>query len=190
MNNKILVLVGGSGSGKTMVANRLVADYGYKKVITTTTRTPRPGETNGKDYHFISKDEFLDMKNNGRFVEYTEYAGNMYGTSKDEMDSILSGRTPAVIVMDGVGAKFMKDTYGDSVCIAHIFREKRDIILSILKRNIPDEEKAERIAGLDRENNNVCGDTAYDVCVNNNSSAFALAETLDSMFRGGTSPKR
>lgn len=160
---KIIVLVGASGSGKTTVANKLIESYGYKKVVTTTTRAPRPGEVNGIDYHFVSKEEFANKLNNHGFVEFTNYAGKMYGTGNDEIDAVITGKDPAVIVMDEVGATFMKSTYGEYVLIAHIRRERYDVIMSILERDIPNEEKAKRINNLDAEDMAASHLYLYDV---------------------------
>lgn len=162
-NKKILVLVGGSGSGKTAIANKLTGACGFRKVVTTTTRSPRVGERDGIDYHFLSVEEFSKKEKNGGFVESTVYADNMYGTGKDEIDSIIAGDTPAVIVMDSAGARFMKETYKDDVLVAHIRRERYCVVLSILERDIPNEEKAKRIINLDSEDRMVSDSSLYDV---------------------------
>ena len=79
----IVVLLGASGSGKSTIENELATHHGYKKVISYTTRQPRHGEVNGKDYYFISNEEFNEMKNLGLFAEWDEYSqGRCYGTLK------------------------------------------------------------------------------------------------------------
>lgn len=81
----MIVLAGASASGKTEVAKLLAENYGIVKVITTTTRNKRKGEVDGKDYFFISKDDFLNKIKNDDFVEYTVYNGNYYGSTKDQI---------------------------------------------------------------------------------------------------------
>ena len=81
----MIVLSGPSASGKTEVAKRLMSEYGIKRVITTTTRPMRKGEVDGIDYYFVSKERFKEMVNEGLFVEYTEYNGNLYGSLKSEI---------------------------------------------------------------------------------------------------------
>ena len=81
----MIVLSGASASGKTEVAKVLAKKYGITKVITTTTRSMREGETNGKDYFFISKEEFLEKIKNKEFVEYVTYNDNYYGSTKDQV---------------------------------------------------------------------------------------------------------
>jgi guanylate kinase len=59
-------------------------------VCLDTTRSPRPGEENGVQYHFVSREEFVDLINQNKFVEYAEFSGNLYGTSIDAVKSVLS----------------------------------------------------------------------------------------------------
>ena len=81
----MIVLAGASASGKTEVAKSLAKRYGIVKAITTTTREKRVGEVNGVDYFFVSKEEFLKMIEEDRFVEHTTYNGNYYGSTKDQI---------------------------------------------------------------------------------------------------------
>jgi guanylate kinase len=87
----MIVITGASASGKTETAKALRTLYGIHKVVTHTTRPMRPGEQDGVDYHFVTKDEFLELKKMNFFVETTEYNGNFYGTSKPEVadDKVL-----------------------------------------------------------------------------------------------------
>ncbi len=81
----MIVLAGASASGKTEVAKELAKKYGITKVITTTTRKMRVNEVNGRDYFFVSKEEFEKMLMEDRFVEHTIYNENLYGSTKDQI---------------------------------------------------------------------------------------------------------
>ena len=81
----MIVLAGASASGKTEVAKILSSKYGITKIVTTTTRDMRKGEVNGVDYFFVSKEEFERMIKEDKFVEYTVYNGQMYGSTKDQI---------------------------------------------------------------------------------------------------------
>ena len=81
----MIVLSGASASGKTEAAKMLMAKYGIMKAITTTTRPMRLHEVNGRDYFFVSKEEFEKMIKDDRFVEHTLYNGNYYGSTKDQI---------------------------------------------------------------------------------------------------------
>ena len=81
----MVVLAGASASGKTEVAKVLAKTYGITKVVTTTTRDKRTGEVDGVDYFFVTKEKFEKMILEDKFVEYTLYNGQMYGSTKDQI---------------------------------------------------------------------------------------------------------
>ena len=95
----MIVLSGASASGKTEAAKMLMAKYGIRKAITTTTRSMRVNEQNGRDYFFVSKEKFNQLIAEDKFVEYTLYNGNYYGSTKDQ---IANDR---VVVIDLEGLK-------------------------------------------------------------------------------------
>lgn len=94
--------MGASASGKTEVAKMLGKLFHIKKVVTHTTRAMRPGEVDGIDYNFVTRDEFLNLKNNDYFIETVEYNGNFYGTSKKELS------TNKVLIIEPTGLKPIK----------------------------------------------------------------------------------
>ena len=69
----MLVIVGSSASGKTKIVQELIKTYHMKKLVTYTTREKRIGEIEGKDYHFISREDFIQKIKNNFFIEYVEY---------------------------------------------------------------------------------------------------------------------
>lgn len=79
----IAVISGFSGAGKGTVVNGLTSRYGYSVSISATTRTPRQGEEDGKDYFFKTKKEFEQMIKEEKLIEYAKYVDNYYGTPKD-----------------------------------------------------------------------------------------------------------
>ena len=80
---KLLVISGPSGVGKgTIVKQVILNDVNTILSISSTTRNPRPGETDGKDYYFLTKNEFENKIKNNEFAEYACYADNYYGTDK------------------------------------------------------------------------------------------------------------
>ena len=95
----MIVLSGASASGKTEAAKMLMAKYGIQKAITTTTRPMRVHEVDGRDYFFVSKEKFDQLIKEDKFVEYTNYNGNYYGSTKDQ---IANDR---VVVIDLEGLK-------------------------------------------------------------------------------------
>ena len=81
----MLILIGPSASGKTVIAKELAAKYNITKIVTYTTRAPRINEVNGIDYNFVSLEEFSSLVEQGFFVETTYYNSNYYGTAKKDI---------------------------------------------------------------------------------------------------------
>lgn len=108
VNPPVLVITGPSGVGKGTLIRRLLSDFaGAELSVSATTREPRDGEVNGRDYHFLSGPEFEQRVRQGEFVEHAEYAGNHYGTLRSEL------RRPArliVLEIDLQGARQVRAT--------------------------------------------------------------------------------
>ena len=139
----MLILIGPSASGKTEVVKKLISDYNMKKFVTYTSRPMRPGEIKDKDYHFLTKEEFVKKINESFFLEYVEYNGNYYGTSYEGMD------TDKVVILEPSGLKHYIKHARENIKICYItcdkeIREKRmikrgDSLDNIKKRLISDE---------------------------------------------------
>lgn len=107
MNDKgILIVVSGfSGAGKGTLMNRLIQEYdNYALSISATTRAPRPGEEDGREYFFLKKEEFEKRIENGGFIEYACYCDNYYGTPKDYVVSQLEAGKNVVLEIEIQGA--------------------------------------------------------------------------------------
>ncbi|RKY15430.1 MAG: guanylate kinase [Planctomycetota bacterium] len=84
----VVVISGPSGVGKTTIVKRLLERLGFLRLsVSATTRAPRPGEKNGVDYHFVSREEFEKMVNNKQMLEWTQVYGNYYGTPISEIEN-------------------------------------------------------------------------------------------------------
>lgn len=96
----IIVLLGASGSGKSTIENELATHHGFEKIISYTTRQPRDGEINGKDYYFTDQNSFAAMLNTGVLAEYDEYSqGRLYGTLKSDY---VDGNKVVVLTPNGL----------------------------------------------------------------------------------------
>lgn len=101
----IIALLGASGSGKSEIEKMLSSKYGYKKIVSYTTRKPRNGEVYGKDYYFISNEQFLTSLTYDVFAEYDEYSQDrLYGTAKEDYMS----NEDKVIVLTPNGLRQLK----------------------------------------------------------------------------------
>ena len=99
----LLVLSGPSGVGKTTIAKKL-RDAGIPRVMTTTTRAPRAGEENGREYRFLGRPEFEAEIGQSRFLEFAEIDGNLYGTPKERIEQELASRKLVLVDIDTQGA--------------------------------------------------------------------------------------
>jgi guanylate kinase len=114
----LFVLSSPSGGGKTTLAHRLlnsVADLGLS--ISHTTRAPRKGEKDGVDYHFVSRDQFQVKIKGNQFVEWAEVHSNLYGTSHDSIDAIVSGGLDVLLDIDVQGGVQIRDRFPGSILI-------------------------------------------------------------------------
>lgn len=102
----LFVLSAPSGAGKTTLANAVLSDLEGRLIrcITSTTRPPREGEENGKDYYFLSEDAFTKKKENQEFLEWAKVYDHYYGTDKKDVETILSQGKDLLLIIDVVGA--------------------------------------------------------------------------------------
>ncbi len=144
LNKKGVILVGPSGSGKTTLSNHLVQYYNrFEKIITCTTRNPRPGEIQNKDYNFITKEFFHTNLN--KFLEYVEYDNNIYGTLMESFET--SNGKLKIAALDFNGWLKIKEMYGDQYLGILLLPDKSSSI-----KRLNDRTSSEtRIAKLDEE---------------------------------------
>lgn len=119
MNNGLLVVISGpSGSGKGTICKRLIEEIENLSVsVSATTRKPRVGEIDGKNYFFIDEKEFLKKINNDEFLEYASVYGNYYGTPKKIVLNKLENGKDIILEIDIQGALKVKENYPRGVFI-------------------------------------------------------------------------
>ena len=119
-NSGVLYIVSApSGAGKTSLVKALLkADPTIRLSVSYTTRAPRPGETNGRDYHFIDRHDFEKMLGEGEFLEHAEVYGNFYGTSKSGIARDLNaGHHDILLEIDWQGAEQVRRHFPQAVSI-------------------------------------------------------------------------
>jgi guanylate kinase len=116
---RIVVLSAPSGGGKTTIAKAVREQhpdrFGFS--VSATTRKPRPGERHAVDYHFWTRQQFKDAVRAGRFLEHAEYAGELYGTLKDEIEKVLKSGRHVLLDIDVEGARQVRMLYPDDRAI-------------------------------------------------------------------------
>ncbi|MBN1828961.1 MAG: guanylate kinase [Deltaproteobacteria bacterium] len=114
----LLIVSAPSGAGKTTICRRLLEqEENLKFSVSCTTRKPRPGERDGRDYYFISPDDFRCRIQNGEFVEYAENHRHLYGTSKKTISDFAERGVDILFDIDTRGARALKEEYPRSVSI-------------------------------------------------------------------------
>ena len=118
MNPFPLILSSPSGGGKTTISRLLKErrkDVGYS--VSCTTRLPRSDEVQGRDYFFVSRDEFIGMRERGEFAESAEVHGNLYGTLRSQVDRVLGQELHVIMDIDVQGARQFRAAYPESVLV-------------------------------------------------------------------------
>ena len=118
MNPFPLILSAPSGGGKTTIAKELLRrrdDVGYS--VSCTTRMPRAGEVDGKDYHFLSQIEFEAQRERGEFAEWAEVHGKLYGTLRREVERVLGAGRNCIMDIDVQGARQFVQAFPESVLV-------------------------------------------------------------------------
>ena len=105
---RMVVISGPSGSGKSTICKRLMQDPAVVFSVSATTRAKRPGEVDGRDYHFLSREEFKRRVERGEFLEHAEVYGNMYGTLRAPMEQVLSEGRIYLLEIDVQGANQLR----------------------------------------------------------------------------------
>ena len=150
MGSKVLVLVGQIASGKTTLA-RYLEKSGFERIVTWTTRPPRDGEEDGRDYYFLGTEAFLSMVGNGYFAESTDYHADFghvyYGTSRKSLETPSDVRK--VIVLNPKGVMALKDT-GYDIFVVHLDFDQETLMRRALARGDKPIEIGRRIAEDER----------------------------------------
>ena len=112
MAGDLFVVVAPSGAGKTSLVNRLLeAERGIRLSVSHTTRAPRAGEVDGRDYHFVAREAFEAMIAAGDFLEHADVYGNYYGTSRRWIEQELAGEHDVLLEIDWQGARQVRKLF-------------------------------------------------------------------------------
>lgn len=179
----LLVISGPAGSGKgTVIAELMKNDDRYCYSVSATTRAPRPGEVNGVNYHFITREDFTERISGGGMLEYTEYCGNLYGTPRREAEEALKNGRNLILEIEVKGAENIKKIFPEAVLImllppSFAVQEKR-----LRGRGTETEEKIN--ARLERTKEEIKQYKLYDYIVyNEDGGAEKTAEDLRAIVR-------
>jgi guanylate kinase len=150
----MFILSSPSGAGKTTLADRLLKKDGEIVLsISATTRTRRPGEAHGKDYFFVSEEEFTRMRDNGEFMEWANVFGHYYGTPRSLVEDVLQQGKDVLFDIDWQGAQQLDEVAGEDVVKVFILPPSREELERRLRSRAKDPEEVvqKRMAKADAE---------------------------------------
>lgn len=190
MSGRLVILSAPSGGGKTTIARRLEAsrsDVGFS--VSATTRAPRENERDGVDYYFFPREEFLRRTEAGEFLEWAEYAGQLYGTLSAEVDRLLARGLHALLDIEVQGADQVRQRRKDALAIFILPPTANELLRRLTgRRSETREQVARRIAQADRELEAALG---YDHVVVNDvldRAVEAVSGIIDGRVRGAVGP--
>ncbi len=178
----IIVISGPSGSGKTTMVQRILAadpTLGYS--VSATTRKPRPGEVDGRDYFFLSRDEFERRIAAGGFAEHAEVCGNLYGTPSDALAGAVKEGRVMVLDIDVQGARQIRKKFPGATFV--FIKPPSFEVLAERLRGRRTETEAQFKERLKQAHEELAAAGEYDVAIVNDRLDDAIHELKDLIRR-------
>jgi len=181
---RLYIISGPSGSGKGTLLELLHRQkVNIILSISATTRPPREGETDGVDYFFLDREEFLRLMNRDGFIEHAEYCGNLYGTPKSAVSKWLEQGQNVVLEIEVQGAQIVKEKMPGSVSV-FIMPPSLEVLEERLRKRKTENEEVLR-ERLETARQEMAQAEQYDHVVVNDSMEQAAAD-LEHIINGGT----
>ena len=157
----LAVISGFSGAGKGTVMKALLEQYdSYALSVSATTREPRPGEANGREYFFVSEQEFTSMIEKGDLIEYARYVNHYYGTPKAYVESMLAEGKDVLLEIEIQGALKVKQQFPEALLVFIVPPSAAELKNRLLSRGTESEDVIEK--RLSRAAEEAEGMSSYD----------------------------
>ncbi len=176
---QLIVISGFSGAGKGTVVKGLVEKYGYSLSISATTRAPRPGEVDGKDYYFKTQDEFRTLIDYNGFIEWAQYVDNYYGTPRKFVEEEMAAGRDVILEIEVQGAAIVKKQYPDASLIFVTTKDVKTLKERLTGRGSETEEQVNKRIRRAAEEAKLIGNYDYIVV---NDEINACIDTVNSVI--------
>jgi guanylate kinase len=181
-SGKLIVLTGPSGVGKgTLVRSLLALHPDLFLSVSATTRNPRPGEIDGKDYYFVDRQQFESMIREEQLLEWAEYAGNYYGTLRSKIQEQIEDNKTVILEIELVGARAIRESFPDALRLFILPPSIEELENRLRQRNQDSPEAIER--RLQRAQEEISAASEFDRQIVNDDFEAALGEIEEAIFK-------
>jgi guanylate kinase len=184
---KIFIISGPSGSGKTTLLTGLIKDKKIGKLLvkscSVTTRSPRTGEKNAREYFFVGKAGFDRLLKAKKILEWTRYLGYYYGTPKGPLESQLAAGKNVGLCLDLKGARTLKKLYPNNAVTVFVLPPSLDALKSRIVSRCSHANKSETASRIRLARREILAVSRFDYCVLNQNLTVALGELKEIFLR-------
>ena len=179
---QLIVISGFSGAGKGTVVKELVEKYGYSLSISATTRAPRPGEVDGRDYYFKTEAEFRNLIDYNGLIEWAQYVDNYYGTPRKFVEDELAAGRDVILEIEVQGASIIRKQYPDAILLFITTKDVETLRERLMGRGTETKEKVDQRISRAAEESEMIGNYDYIVI---NDDLNTCINTVHSVILGG-----
>lgn len=148
---RIFIFTGPDGSGRSTIADMVGNTLSMKKVISNTTRAPRPSEEHGQDYYFVNREQFIKAIEGNEFLEHININNNLYGVKNKDIEHMFDKFSCIYLILNPNGADILKKYYGDKVVRLFIYADRVTVEERQRKKGLAEHEIEHHLNHYDQD---------------------------------------